>query len=198
MPRWRKQLSKEDKAVWAQVVDAVDPIAKPAPKVEEPSPSLPPLARPKRQVTAIPAFALGEKAKSSANTHHLKPSISQGLSDRPLAMDRKVHGKVKRGKLEPEARLDLHGLTLARAHPRLVQFILNAQLDGKRLVLVITGKGKDRDDGGPIPMPRGVLRHQVPDWLSMPPCSNAVLQVVPAHLKHGGQGAYYVYLKRLR
>jgi DNA-nicking Smr family endonuclease len=42
----------------------------------------------------------------------------------------------------------------------------------------------------------GVLRHQVPLWLRQPPLGQAVLQVSEAHLKHGGSGAYYVYLRR--
>jgi DNA-nicking Smr family endonuclease len=41
-----------------------------------------------------------------------------------------------------------------------------------------------------------VLRHQVPVWLQQPPLGAMVLQVAEAHLKHGGSGAYYVYLRR--
>ena len=55
---------------------------------------------------------------------------------------------------------------------------------------------KRGDDTGPIPQRMGALRHQVPQWLRMPPLSHAVLQVTEAHLKHGGAGAYYVYLRR--
>lgn len=113
-------------------------------------------------------------------------------------MDRKTHTKMKRGKLVPEARIDLHGMTMDRAHPSLTGFIMRAASEGKRLVLVITGKGKDRDEDGPIPIRRGVLRHQVPHWLSVPPLSQLVLQITAAHDRHGGGGAYYVYLKRLR
>jgi DNA-nicking Smr family endonuclease len=76
--------------------------------------------------------------------------------------------------------------------------MLMSHTRGRRLVLVITGKGKDRDEGGPIPVRRGVLRHQVPHWLEVPPLAQVVLQVVPAHISHGGEGAYYVYLKRSR
>jgi DNA-nicking Smr family endonuclease len=95
-------------------------------------------------------------------------------------------------------KIDLHGMTIAEAHPELVAFILNSHAMGRRLVLVITGKGKDRDDGGPIPTRFGVLRHQVPQWLALPPLAQAILQVTPAHLRHGGHGAYYVYLRRTR
>ena len=113
-------------------------------------------------------------------------------------MDRKAHRKMTSGKLEPEAKIDLHGMTLAEAHPELIRFILNSQDRGRRLVLVITGKGKMSHDDGPIPQRQGVLRHQVPQWLRMPPLGPAVMQVSQAHLKHGGAGAYYVYLRRTR
>ncbi|MCG6901727.1 MAG: Smr/MutS family protein, partial [Rhodobacter sp.] len=63
---------------------------------------------------------------------------------------------------------------------------------------VITGKGRDKDQDGPIPVRRGVLKHQVPHWLTTPPLNLMVLQISEAHLKHGGTGAYYVYLKRRR
>ncbi|MEL6172865.1 MAG: Smr/MutS family protein, partial [Pseudomonadota bacterium] len=79
-----------------------------------------------------------------------------------------------------------------------IRFILDAQARGLRLVLVITGKGKNRDDQGPIPVRNGVLRHQIPQWLGMPPLSQAVLQISQAHQKHGGGGAYYVYIRRDR
>jgi DNA-nicking Smr family endonuclease len=140
-------------------------------------------------------FRLGQKARA-AKTHDLAPSLGEALRDAPLQMDAKQHGRMVRGKLAPEARIDLHGMTLAEAHPELIRFILNAQSAGLRLVLVITGKGKRGEDWGPIPQRMGALRHQVPQWLRMPPLGPAVLQVTEAHLKHGGSGAYYVYLRR--
>ena len=109
-----------------------------------------------------------------------------------------MFGKMKRGRLEPEGRLDLHGMTLDQAHPALTRFILSAQASGKRLVLVITGKGKSGEDSGPIPRPRGALRREVPLWLGSPPLAQAVLQIAHAHLRHGGEGAIYVYLRRDR
>jgi DNA-nicking Smr family endonuclease len=111
-------------------------------------------------------------------------------------MDKKAHGRMLRGRSRPEARIDLHGMTLAQAQPELVRFILSAHAAGLRLVLVITGKGKRRDEPGPIPPRVGALRHEVPHWLHRPPLAPLVLQVASAHVKHGGDGAYYVYLRR--
>lgn len=143
----------------------------------------------------VPLFQLGEKSRPTSRID-LPQTPAEVLAAAPLQMDAKTHGKMTRGKLAPEARIDLHGLTLSEAHPELIRFILNSQSDGMRLVLVITGKGKRNQDIGPIPQRMGILRHQVPHWLRMPPLGQAVLQVSEAHLKHGGSGAYYVYLRR--
>ena len=136
----------------------------------------------------LAAFRLGEKSRA--------PSLPLSLAAAPLQMDAKAFGKMTRGKLSPEARIDLHGMTLAEAHPELIRFILNAQSSGLRLVLVITGKGKRGLDHGPIPQRIGALRQQVPHWLRLAPIGPTVLQVTEAHLKHGGAGACYVYLRR--
>ncbi|NEX48107.1 Smr/MutS family protein [Pseudotabrizicola algicola] len=147
--------------------------------------------------TPLPVFQLGERARKTSS-HNLAPSLPQMLASAPLQMDAKAYGKMTRGKLLPEARIDLHGLTLAEAHPDLIRFILNSHAQGLRLVLVITGKGKAKPDHGPIPSRIGALRHQVPQWLRLPPMGAAVLQVTEAHVRHGGSGAYYVYLRRNR
>jgi DNA-nicking Smr family endonuclease len=145
----------------------------------------------------LPDFQIGQKAKI-ASAHDLLGPIAERVSAAQVNMDSRAHRRMTRGKLKPEARIDLHGMTVAEAHPELTAFILGSQAVGRRLVLVITGKGKDRDDGGPIPVRQGVLRHQVPQWLALPPLAQAVLQVTPAHIRHGGHGAYYVYLRRNR
>ena len=143
----------------------------------------------------LPSFRLGEKARS-VSAHKLAPGLPDALASAPVQMDAKAFGRMTRGKLSPEARIDLHGLTLAQAHPDLIRFILDAHAQGLRLVLVITGKGKAKPDHGPIPSRIGALRHQVPQWLRLPPLGPVVLQVAEAHAKHGGGGAYYVYLRR--
>jgi DNA-nicking Smr family endonuclease len=58
------------------------------------------------------------------------------------------------------------------------------------LVLVITGKGR----GGEV----GVLRRQVPQWLSLPEFRSFVIGFEDAHIAHGGEGAIYVRVRRSR
>lgn len=197
----RRHLSKEERDLWNLVAERTKPLDKRKPLLDPAAEEKPaaPVFVPNSMPPPIPLpqFKVGSKSKTSTK-HDLMPSVRDSLKAAPVQMDHKAFGKLKRGKLVPEGKLDLHGLTLSEAHPELVAFILNAQADQKRLVLVITGKGKDRDDGGPIPTRFGVLRHQVPQWLRLPPLGQAVLQVTPAHLRHGGDGAYYVYLKRTR
>ncbi|QEW22883.1 putative DNA endonuclease SmrA [Marinibacterium anthonyi] len=197
----RRKLTPEEIALWEQVAARTDRKRHAAGKKaaqDIPAPKPKPKKPPQVHRPEIEPFDVGQNAVFRPAPHDLKKPLSSRLSGAPVAMDRKAYTKMKRGKLVPEARIDLHGMTLDRAHPTLTRFILRAQADGKRLVLVITGKGKRGEDHGPIPRPRGVLKHQVPDWLSRPPLAQAVLQIAEAHVSHGGGGAYYVYLKRAR
>lgn len=190
----RRRLSDEEIALWRKVAETAESLRPEGKPYDAPMPKPKPK---KKAMRSVPSFDIGA-ASNRSSAHDIAPPVSERVNKAPIRMDRKTHGKMKRGKLSPEGKLDLHGMTMDQAHPRLVSFILRAQADGKRLVLVITGKGKHRDEGGPIPVRFGVLRHQVPHWLSVPPLAQAVLQVAEAHLKHGGGGAYYVYLRRNR
>ena len=193
-----RHLSAEERALWDRVAGTAMPLDPTRPAVEEPMPLARPVNRPVvREVDPIHHFMLGEKA-NHARGHDILPNITARLSRAPLNMDNKAYGKMTRGKLKPEARLDLHGMTMGEAHPELIAFILGSHAIDRRLVLVITGKGKIRDEGGPMPARQGILRHQVPQWMALPPLSQAILQVTPAHLNHGGHGAYYVYLRKSR
>jgi DNA-nicking Smr family endonuclease len=196
----RRHLKPEEEDLWQAVARTAQPLHPPkraasASELQLPA-ALPKAKEPARPET-LPAFRIGEKARTVLG-HDLLPDLSARLSTAPLRMDAKAFARMSRGKLSPEARIDLHGMTLAQAHPELIGFILDAQAQGLRLVLVITGKGRRDTDDGPIPQRHGVLRHQVPQWLRQPPLGQAVLQVAEAHLRHGGSGAYYVYLRRVR
>lgn len=192
----RRKLSQDELELWQRVTEKTtrmqrdratpQPLAKPKPVTE---------VRPRQK---IDHFTIGQNAQGNVASHALLGPVEERVNNAPLRMDRKTFTRMKRGKERPEAKLDLHGMTVDRAHPALTRFILSAQASGKRLVLVVTGKGKHRDDGDPIPKPVGILRHQVPQWLALPPLSQAVLQVSSAHIAHGGGGAYYVYLRKLR
>jgi DNA-nicking Smr family endonuclease len=110
-------------------------------------------------------------------------------------LERRQKQRLARG-IEPiDDRLDLHGKTQHEAYAALLRFLRRAQSDGARFVLVITGKGSGaRDDRSE----RGVLKRQVPLWLRLPELRAHVSAFEPAHVGHGGEGALYVRLRRLR
>lgn len=163
----------------------------------DPSPGKTPVAISAATYPPLPQLRPGTgRAGLSSTRIDLAPHPRETLHAQPLRMDHKTHKRMTRGKLAPDARIDLHGMTLAIAQPVLTRFILNAHADGRRLVLVITGKGKPGGPDAPLPVRPGALRHNVPHWLHMPPLNAIVLQVRPAHQRHGGDGAYYVYLRK--
>lgn len=216
-------LRPEEQELWQKVASSAQPMHLRAPAAAPPEPPaipapvapVPPVPGARVKVERLPeawgsedrqglwppeaaprGFRVGEKVRGRPVTLDLAPAPGEALAAQPVMMDHKTHKSMTRGRITPEAKIDLHGMTLAEAHPELIRFILSSQDDGRRLVLVITGKGKPGREDGPIPQRRGVLRHQVPQWLRMMPLGAAVLQVTQAHLRHGGEGAYYVYLRR--
>ena len=115
-------------------------------------------------------------------------------------LDKRNAQRLRRGQMDIEARLDLHGHTREAAHRALSDFITANAATGKRCVLVITGKGTPRahDDDGFMPeRTLGILRKEVPRWLSGELKSHIVAWT-PAVAKDGGGGALYVLLKRRR
>ena len=179
-----RKLRPEERELWKKVADTATPLAAPV-KMEMPRALSLPKAKIERPAAVQP---------------DLKPLVGGGQAEVKPApvMDAKSFGKLTRGKLRPEGRIDLHGMTMAEAHPALQDFILGSAQLQRRLVLVITGKGKSKPDYGPIPERHGVLRHNVPIWLRQSPLSSVILEVTPAHQRHGGAGALYVYLRRGR
>ncbi|MCX7644665.1 MAG: Smr/MutS family protein [Rhodobacteraceae bacterium] len=199
MPRKPRRPRPEEIALWARAMQGARamqarPVRDEPPPPDEGPP--PPAGEGVAPPPRFPVFRIGEAVREPAIRTALAPSISARLAGAPVRMDRKAFRQLARGKLAPEAKLDLHGMTLAEAQPALLRFVLASHAAGRRLVLVVTGKGRDRDEGGPIPAPRGALRHAVPHWLSQPPLAGVVLQVAEAHRRHGGGGAFYVYLRR--
>ncbi|MGQ0565017.1 MAG: Smr/MutS family protein [Gemmobacter sp.] len=198
MPR-RRTLRPEEAELWQAVARMAKPMPGRSPPVDPalvPIADLPPALAPSPVAAPrVQPFRLGERSKALPG-HDLVPPLSDRLAAAPLRMDAKAFGRMSRGRIAPEARIDLHGMTIAEAHPELIRFVLNAQSQGMRLILVITGKGRPGSDDGPIPRRPGVLRHQVPLWLARVPLAPAVLQVAEAHQRHGGAGALYVYLRR--
>lgn len=125
---------------------------------------------------------------SSPSPHRPRASAVPSTAPSP-GMDRRTLERLRRGDIVPAARLDLHGMTQAEAHAALDDFLDRSVRRGMRLVLAITGKGSGGD---------GVLRRMLPRWIQSGPHAARVLRCEPAHVRHGGDGAWYVYLRRPR
>ena len=187
--RGRRSLSAEERALWEQVAAGARPLRPPAAGTAA-LPATPPQPQPQPPPARVAAPAPGGAGHP--------PDPHAALARAQPHMDRRRFDRLRRGRLVPEARLDLHGMDSARAHAELSDFILMAHAGGLRLVLVITGKGRAGEAGGTMPPRSGILRHSLPHWLAAPPLAGRILQVAPAHARHGGAGAFYVYLRRSR
>jgi DNA-nicking Smr family endonuclease len=180
--RRKRGLSEDDRALWETVAKHIKPLKKkPRPiKLHPPMSAAEP-------VVAPPAAASLRPIAPVQIPKPMKPAVP------PLApLGRRERSRLSRGKSEIDARLDLHGMTQSRAHQALHLFLQRAHSDGHSFVLVITGKGVIGDSE------RGVLRRQVPHWLSLPEFRALVIGFEEAHIGHGGSGALYVRIRRAR
>jgi DNA-nicking Smr family endonuclease len=178
--RNRRDLTPDDTAIWGFVARTVKPY---------PGRLVPP--KPQGKPTQSAPSASGQ-AIQTATVPPKKPKLAP-----PLLAHAGNHRRVRRGALDIDGRIDLHGMTQAVAKPTLAAFLRNLSANHGRCALVITGKGRPNaiiDDY--YAPPPGVLRRSFPEWLNDPALSPLIAGWAPAHPKHGGSGAFYVLLKR--
>lgn len=176
-----------DHEAWQQVAGSVKPLKR---GNVEPKPlaPLPKVFRPEGAGAA--AYAKAE-ARQKAPLPHGRPGDKA-----PPQMDKRLKQRFQRGELPIEARLDLHGLTLANAERAMSRLIRESIAQQKRCLLVITGKGARSPESGV--QARGVLRAWLPDYLKRGPWRDEILGMAPARQEMGGAGAFYVLLRRQR
>ena len=180
----RRPVTPDEVRIWRAVVQDTKPLPgqvlpddpETVPPEAIPSPPPPPGTPPLRPSAQAPV------PKLRAIPAELAPGNTPGL-------DRRSSERMKRGEMEIEASLDLHGHTQENAHGELIAFIQRAYAAGKRCVLVVTGKGLKGS---------GVLKNQVPRWLNQAPLRERILGFSYAKPLHGGDGALYVLVRRQR
>jgi DNA-nicking Smr family endonuclease len=181
-PHRKRSLSEEERALWEMVAKQTKPLRKKHRAAKRPADS--PVAE------AAPSAA----AKPLLSARIPRAPQPQPPAAPPLApLGRRERSQLSRGRKEIDARLDLHGMTQIGAHRALSGFLQRAHSDGLTFVLIITGKGKMGAESE-----RGVLRRQVPQWLSLPEFRSLVVGFEEAHVGHGGEGALYVRIRRAR
>jgi DNA-nicking Smr family endonuclease len=192
--RGGRPIGPDEADLWSHTTRAVEPV--------KAKPRVPSTETPQAKRVAPPAKAKPEsRATKPAPLPPQKPVAKTAAKAPPLAdLERRKIRQIASGKIEIDARIDLHGSRQRDARTRLRGFLLDAQARGCRTVLVITGKG---GAGAPDRLgvlmgenQRGVLRHNVPLWLAEPDLRAIVVGYTQAAPNHGGAGALYVQLRK--
>lgn len=169
-----------DTLLWRRVAESITPLKrrKPAPVFPPPAAGPPPASEPSRRARGPVPRPIGPPPRPERPAPELRAGTASGV-------DRSTNDKLKRGQLPIDAKLDLHGMDRARAHRALDRFLEGAAGQGRRCVLVVTGKS-------------GVLKSDVPRWLNEQPARSRLIAFAAAQPRHGGAGALYLLLKRRR
>jgi DNA-nicking Smr family endonuclease len=182
----RRPISEEERALWQMIAKTATPLKRR--RKSEPKPTLAPAPeKPAPKAAKSKTKSPPPKAPAPAAPPPTRPhELSHGMS---VGIDKRQAERFRRGKTPIEGKIDLHGRTQQEAHDDLHAFVARAHAAGKRMVLVITGKGITGSKSG-------VLKENVPRWLNEPTLRRHVLAFDYAEPQHGGQGALYVLLKR--
>src|SRR5262245_30370404 len=168
----RRILSADERVLWTAITKSIAPL---------------------RDSDTAEDGETSERILEQIETHSAKTEPARNTLPPALApLGRRMRTRVARGKEAIDGRLDLHGLTQSEAHTALLRFLRTATSRDARLVLVITGKGGRGD------AERGVLKRQVPQWLSLPEFRALIIGYEQAHVAHGGEGALYIRVRRTR
>jgi DNA-nicking Smr family endonuclease len=160
--------------------------------------------RPKKRTKPVLAQTPPVPAKKEKTEKKETELAVPVLRRRTAGIDGNTADRLRRGLIEPQARLDLHGLSERDAHRALITFVRGARSRKLRMVLIVTGKGGSAvsraeettfELGLDISV-RGVLRVMTPRWLKEPGLAEIIVDVREAHRRHGGSGALYVYLRK--
>lgn len=168
----KRPIRPEELSLWSLVASTVHPLPGRKSVQATPPPQAGKVADPAARIPISEA-----KAPVRPRRHWVGPEAIEPRRKHRIARERDPIG----------AHIDLHGMDQAQARPLLMRFVREAQDDGLRAVLVITGKGLLGD---------GILRRRVPEWLADPSLRDVVAGISEAHRRHGGEGALYIALKR--
>ncbi|CAO3415412.1 Smr/MutS family protein [Azospirillum doebereinerae] len=184
----RRLPTPDERRLWRIAMRDAEPMPGRAVEPEPDPPPFPGYDEPIATTLAPPPTVPARGAPTPASGRPSLPPLTPGST---ANIDRRTGDRFRRGELEIDGRIDLHGMTQAQAHNALAGFVHRAWNEGRRCVLVITGKGSFT--GG-----AGVLRQAAPRWLGDPALRPMVLAIQPARPKDGGDGALYVLIKRRR
>ena len=181
------KISEEDLALWQSLTKG----AKPLTSTKRVQPQIKPHSTIEKRSKLKPHTPFVQTKPELIRYELAKPEqklLAHGETD---GLDARNARRLKRGQFSAQARLDLHGMTQVEAQRALSRFIDQCYANGKRHVIVVTGKGRSRESVG-------ILKQKVPDWLNLPPNRERILAYDYAQPKDGGHGALYVKLKRKR
>lgn len=154
------------------------------------------------QISSPKGKSSSKNKPKNKTTRHAQEGVikhTQNQIKQAPEIDHRTSQRLKRGQISIDGRIDLHGMTQNQAYDALLGFIPSAYDQGKRCVLVITGKGGWQSASSSL-LDReiGILKQKTPEWLNEAPLSKYVLKIQTARPNHGGDGALYVLLRRKR
>ncbi len=138
---------------------------------------------------AVCNSTIGNSDKVKAESNYIKEDL-KSYNLKSYSIDYNTKLKVNKGRYSLDDQLDLHGYSVDHAYLTLTNFITKHYYTGSRCLLIITGCGKKLNTG--------LIKSNFANWLDSNKIQHMILYYTQATKMHGGKGAFYVLLKRIR
>ena len=109
---------------------------------------------------------------------------------------------IKKRSFHLDKKIDFHGKSLLESEEQFNNTIIESYNSGQRCLLFVTGKGlfklKNHEESYKPKLYHGIIRASFVEWARSKKFSKYILSFEQASIEHGGDGAFYVYLRKYK
>ena len=131
----------------------------------------------------------------------ITPNVSTVIKNSKFSLEKiDLKKGIKKGSFHIDKKIDFHGKSLLESEEKFSNTIVQSYNSGQRCLLFVTGKGlfksKNYEESDKPKLYHGIIRSSFVEWARSKKFSKYILSFEQASIEHGGDGAFYVYLRK--
>ena len=131
----------------------------------------------------------------------ITPNVSTVIKNSEFSLEKiDLKKGIKKGSFHIDKKIDFHGKSLLESEEQFNNTIIESYNSGQRCLLFVTGKGlfklKNYEESYKPKLYHGIIRTSFVEWARSKKFSKYILSFEQASIEHGGDGAFYVYLRK--
>ena len=142
-----------------------------------------------------------EKKNIVKNPEVITPNVNTVIKNSEFSLEKiDLKKGIKKGSFHIDKKIDFHGKSLLESEEQFNNTIIESYNSGQRCLLFVTGKGlfksKNYEESYKPKLYHGIIRASFIEWVRSKKFSKYILSFEQSSIEHGGDGAFYVYLRK--